>query len=97
MVRETRFSFEDGMNVDFPRPRDSFDDDLDDLVSEEPLPVKAPRPSRGERSRSRPDDHRPDRRHLAGADWMKPAPGDDVLEQDEARGSTTAREEELDG
>jgi len=35
MVRVTRFSFDDGMRIDYPIPRESFDDDDDDdLVSE---------------------------------------------------------------
>jgi hypothetical protein len=73
MVRETRFSFDDGMNVNFPAPRDSFDDDdLDDFVADGKPAPKTARPSRREPRRAHPDDRRPDRRHLAGGDWQKP-------------------------
>jgi hypothetical protein len=80
MVRETRFSFEDGMNVDFPRARDAFDEDddaLDECFGSDPLPARTLHRSRRDDSRTRPEAHRADRRHLAGADWMTPAPGSD--------------------
>jgi hypothetical protein len=85
MVRETRFSFEDGMNVDFPRARDVFDEDELDEFFGDPLPVKSPHRSRREESRARPAARRGDRRHLAGADWMTSAPGGD----DPAPGGTS--------
>lgn len=75
MVRETRFSFDDGMNVDYPAQRETFDEDgLDDFIFDERPRSKLTHPSRREPKRIYPDDRRPDRRHLAGGDWQKPNP-----------------------
>jgi hypothetical protein len=84
MVRVTRFSFEDGMNVDFPCPRDVFDDDPDNSFDDESLSATTPRSSRRGKPwdcAKRPKTHRSDRRHLAGADWMTPAGGNDAPRQ----------------
>ena len=70
MVRETRFSFDDEMNVNYPVPEEDDDEDLDYLTGKE-LPLKKPRPSRRERKRNQPGDRRPDRRHMADGDWLK--------------------------
>lgn len=84
MVRQTRFSFDDGMDVNFPPTRDSFDEIDDDLFGEQ-TPATAPSKARKAAKRARPDDHRPDRRHLAGADWTRPERTDDRRTQPETR------------
>jgi len=72
MVRQTRFSFDEGMKVDYPEPEDEFDDDeLDGFVAEAPSPLKKPHAPKRERKRNQPGDRRPDRRHLADGDWLK--------------------------
>jgi hypothetical protein len=83
MVRVTRFSFDDGMNVRYPIPRESFDDDdLDDYAPEdevrEPTPTRGAPSSRRRGSRSNPNDRSTDRRHLAGGDWMSRPPVDEA-------------------
>lgn len=79
MVRVTRFSFDDGMNVEVPRPRDSFDDDLDEI--DDPVAddqrQRAPHTGRSRRRRATPDDRRPDRRQVVGEDWERPQPPDE--------------------
>src|SRR6187401_3194808 len=71
MVRQTRFSFDEGMKVDYPEPEDEFDDDeLDGFVAEAPSPLKKPHAPKRERKRNQPGDRRPDRRHLADGDWL---------------------------
>lgn len=82
MVRVTRFSFDDGMRIDYPIPRESFDDDDEDVVNEnEQEHSKAPPASRGRSRRSNPTKQKSDRRHLAGADWMA-APPEQRAERD---------------
>ena len=76
MVRVTRFSFDDGMRIDYPIPRESFDDDdLDEFVGEgeQETPNASDAPG-GHGKRSNPTDRRADRRHLAGGDWLSSAP-----------------------
>jgi hypothetical protein len=70
MVRQTKFSFDEEMQVSYPEPEDDFDDDFDDLVTDRVRPVKSPSSPRKPR-RDHPGDRRPDRRHLADADWLK--------------------------
>lgn len=83
MVRVTRFSFEDGMNVNEPIPRDHFDEDeLEDFAFDDEEVPKARSPQRREPKRVHPGDRRPDRRHVAGGDWAKPAPHESAGEGD---------------
>src|SRR5690349_20904213 len=73
MVRFTRFSFDDGMNVNLPAPRDRFeDDDFEEFLFDERPAQEEPTPTDRDWKRSQPIDRRADRRHLAGADWLKP-------------------------
>lgn len=73
MVRFTRFSFDDGMRVDDPIPRESFDDDeFDEVIGE--AEQEAPAAPRSRARRSNPAERRGDRRHLAGGDWMTDSP-----------------------
>jgi hypothetical protein len=66
MVRETRFSFDDGMEVDNPSRGDLFDDDEDEDLFFTHRSAHAPPPKRKRRRRSSPGDRAPDRRQTAG-------------------------------
>lgn len=68
MVRQTKFSFDEGMQVRYPEPEDDFDEELDDLVTDRVRPVRSPQSPRKPR-RDHPGDRRPNRRHVADADW----------------------------
>ncbi|MSR60334.1 MAG: hypothetical protein EXS05_22285 [Planctomycetaceae bacterium] len=85
MVRVTRFSFEDGMNVNEPIPRETFEDDLDDLITDEQRPLKSPGTPRRQKKRNDPADRRTDRRHAAGGEWTKPTQPEDRGNEDEKR------------
>lgn len=80
MVRVTRFSFDEGMNVNEPVPEDLLDDEFDDVVAGDDRPVRAPGTSRRRKKRGDPADRRTDRRHLAG-EWGHPDKPEDRPEQ----------------
>lgn len=71
MVRIRRLSFDEGMRIDLPVPRNSFDpEDNDDVIDEE-RPIAIPRRRKKKKPRQ-PDDRRPDRRQRAGDQWHLP-------------------------
>jgi len=70
MVREARFTLPmhgHGMNH-LDGLHDNFDD-LDELIGDDYLPPP-PKGRQRETKRKTPLDRKPDRRHLAGADWL---------------------------
>jgi hypothetical protein len=84
MVRITRLSFDDGMDINHPVPRDAFgDDDLDDFIFDEMHSPRTRPPARREPKRIDPDDRRPDRRQLTGEDWVKRGRPEERAEENE--------------